>query len=70
VFFAGLAVIAGLIVLILSGASYSDNFSTIFRVSRTAKLSVEVMDQDRSGYDPLPDYLKRARLDIDANTTG
>ena len=55
--------------IVLSGASYSGNFSTIVRVSRTAKLSVDVADQDRSGCDPLPKYLERARLDIGVNTT-
>lgn len=55
--------------LILNGVSYSDNFSTIVRVSRTAKLSVNVRDQDGPGRDPLPTYLKHARLDMGANTT-
>ena len=63
-----LAVIAGMASLILSGVSYSYNFSTIVRVGRKAELSVEVMDQDGSGRDPLPEYLKHARLDIGPNT--
>ena len=53
--------------ILLSGASYSGNFSTIVRVSRTAKLSVDVADQDGSGCDPLPRYLERARLDLGLN---
>lgn len=59
-----LAVIAGMTTLIQSGESYRNNFSTIVRVSRTAELSVEVMGQDGSGRDPLPAYLKDARIDI------
>jgi hypothetical protein len=54
--------------LIQSGESYSNNFSTAVRVSRTAELSVEVMDQDGSGRDPLPAYLKDACIDISAKT--
>ena len=54
--------------ILLSGASYSGNFSTIVRVSRTAKLSVDVVDQDGSGCDPLPTYLEKARLDLGVNT--
>ena len=57
-----------MITLILNGVSYSDNFSTIVRVSQTAKLSVKVRDQDGPGRDPLPTYLKHARLDMGANT--
>ena len=58
-----------MITLSLSGASYSNNFSTIVRVSRTAELSNEVKDDDRTGYDPLPTYLKHARLYISSETT-
>ena len=68
-FFATLVVIAGMFAILLSGASYSGNFSTIVRASRTAKLSVDVADQDGSGCDPLPKYLERARLDLGASTT-
>lgn len=62
-----IAVIAGMIAMALNGASYSSSFSTFLRVSRTARLSVEVMDEDGSGQDPLPSYLKLARLDIGIN---
>jgi hypothetical protein len=61
-------VVAGIITLSSSGASYSNKFSTIVRVSRTAELNDEVKDNDGSGYDPLPTYLKNARLNIGANT--
>jgi hypothetical protein len=60
-------VIAGAFVLLLSGESYSNNLSTIVRVSRMSELSVEIMDDDASGHDPLPLYLKNACLDLRAN---
>lgn len=58
-----------MITLVLSGASYSLNFSTIIRVGRTADLSVEMLDHDGFGADPLPTYLKHARLDTGAMST-
>ena len=67
-FFATLVVITGMFAILLSGVSYSSNFSTIVRVSRTARLSVNVADQDGSGCDPLPKYLEKARLDLGDNT--
>lgn len=54
--------------LIQSGEFYSNNFSSVVRVSRTAELSVEAIDQDGSGRDPLPAYLKDSRIDINAKT--
>ena len=68
VLFTTLAVVAGVVALILNGVSYSDNFSTIVRVSRTADMSVEVMDDDGDGREPLPKYLKEARFDMHARS--
>ncbi|KAF4626926.1 hypothetical protein G7Y89_g11231 [Cudoniella acicularis] len=68
ILFTTLAVIIGMIALILNGASYSNNFSTIIRVSRTTELNVEVTDQDVFGRDPLPSYLKHARLNMGVKT--
>ena len=66
ILFTTLVAIAGIIALLLNGASYSDNFSTIVRVTRTADLSTDILDKDRDsfGRDPLPEYLKHARLNI------
>jgi len=61
---ATLAVAGGMIALILNRASYSDNFSTVFRVSQTAQLNVDMKDNDGLGQDPLPKYLKHATLDL------
>jgi hypothetical protein len=63
-FFATVAVIAGMIEVIRSGESYSDNFSTVFCVGRTAKLSVQNLKENGSGCDPLPAHLKHARVEI------
>lgn len=59
-----LAVAGGFTALVANGAAYSDKFSTLFRVSRTAGLSVEVKEVDGRGSDPLPGYLGRARVDL------
>ena len=58
-----------MIALFLSGVSYSYNFSTIIRVGRRAHLSVDILDGDELGADPLPAYLKRAQLDMGAAST-
>lgn len=56
------SVILGIISILTSGASYSNDFSTIFLNSRNAELSVEVDDIDKSGKDPLPKYLQKATV--------
>lgn len=58
-----------MITVVLSGASYSHEFSNIIRASRTADLNVEVLDYDGFGPDPLPTYLKHTRLDVGAMST-
>ncbi|KAK5740520.1 hypothetical protein LTR17_004557 [Elasticomyces elasticus] len=64
ILFTALAVLAGTIALIQNGASYSNYFSTVLRVSRTTELDVQVAGRDGPGHDPLPAYLQHARLDI------
>lgn len=50
----------GLWSIALSKASYSDNFSTVFRVARGALLTVDVDPSDLRGEDPVPLKLKVA----------
>ena len=64
ILFTLLTVMAGIGALFLNEASYSDNFSTMLRINRTAEISAEVRERDGSGRDPLPKYLKHARLNI------
>lgn len=65
----GLAILAtafavgiGIIALALSGAAFSSNFSTIFRISRTARISEEVTAAESDGRQPLPERLAKARV--------
>ncbi|KAL9632579.1 MAG: hypothetical protein Q9204_003730 [Flavoplaca sp. TL-2023a] len=66
ILFSALAAIAGIVVIILGGASYSNQFSTVVRVAKTGDLDVDIVDQKSDGFgrDPLPDYLEHARLDM------
>ncbi|KAK5679710.1 hypothetical protein LTS10_007658 [Elasticomyces elasticus] len=64
ILFTALAVSAGIIALVQNGASYSNYFSTVLRVSRTAELDVQVAGRDGPGHDPLPAYLHHARLGL------
>jgi hypothetical protein len=59
-----LAIFAGSVALVLNGASFSNEFSTIARISRSAGMSVEMKREDTVGSDPLPSYLKHAQLDV------
>lgn len=64
--FSALAAIAGIVAIIVGGASYSTQFSTIVRVAKTGDLDVDIVDRKSDGFgrDPLPDYLKHARLNL------
>ncbi|KAL8877387.1 MAG: hypothetical protein Q9192_008676 [Flavoplaca navasiana] len=66
ILFSALAAIAGIGVIVLGGASYSNQFSTVVRVAKTGDLDVDIVDQKSDGFgrDPLPDYLEHARLDM------
>jgi hypothetical protein len=57
-----LAAFAGFTSIMMNGAGFSNDFSTILRASRTAKLSEEVRLGDADGKDPLPKYLSRATV--------
>jgi len=57
-----LAVIVGMTVIWLHGASHSNNFSAIFRTARGAQLSVKIENEDLNGQDPLPKYLEEATV--------
>lgn len=54
--------IAGCIAIYWNGASYTQKFSTILRT--TTGLGPVVAENDRSGADPLPKYLARARVNL------
>ena len=59
---AAIAVFVGLVAMILNGASYSNNFSTVFRVARSAEINVTIEGDDEDGRDPLPSYLSKAQV--------
>lgn len=63
-FFATFAVVIGLTMIIVSGASYDTSFSTVVRVSRHAQLTTTVTASDSSGHQPLPKHLARARISL------
>jgi hypothetical protein len=57
-----LASISGCLAIFHNGASYTHKFSTILRT--TTGLGELVEKEDRTGADPLPIYLSRARVDL------
>jgi hypothetical protein len=57
-----LAVMVGAIYIELNAATFSDNFSTIFRIAKGAEISVPIDEKDLDGRDPLPTYLARATI--------
>jgi hypothetical protein len=54
----------GLYAIFATGASYSNEFSTILRVSRRAHLDKDVSDVAANGRDPLPKNLAKATLTV------
>lgn len=63
-----LGVVFGLSAIILNDASYSNDFSTILRTARYARLSREVNLIDSGGSDPLPKHLSEATVSFSAKT--
>ncbi|PIA93527.1 hypothetical protein CB0940_03962 [Cercospora beticola] len=59
-----ISVAIGLLAIFRSGASFTLNFSTIVRATRTADVSIEMDEQSLPGKDPLPKSWKRARFTI------
>ncbi|KAF7189635.1 hypothetical protein HII31_09079 [Pseudocercospora fuligena] len=55
-------VIFGIFAILLNNAAYSDDFSTILRLARGAQLSTSMHPADADGKDPLPAYLKSAKV--------
>jgi hypothetical protein len=62
--FALLAGIAGCLSIYSNGASYSNRFSTVLRTTRGQELEELVLHNDRTGVDPLPKHLEKARIDL------
>jgi hypothetical protein len=56
------AVAVGLACILIAGASWADDFSTIMRTTRDADLSAHLAGDDRDGRHPLPKHLKQATI--------
>lgn len=59
---AAVTVITGYAALLRNGASFSNDFSTTLRTTRSAHLSVELKNPDTAGHDPLPKYIADAKV--------
>ena len=57
-----LIVIAGLTVMYISSAAYTNSFSTTLRLARGAHLSQKIVGKDYDGKEPLPEYLENATI--------
>ncbi|CAG7980097.1 unnamed protein product [Penicillium nalgiovense] len=57
-----LCVTAGILLYLSTAGSYSSKFSTIFRVTRGAMVSIDLSIEDYSGLDPLPDHIANAEI--------
>lgn len=55
-------VILGLLIILLHGAAFEDEFSTCLRLSRGAIIDAEIREQDFSGSAPLPGYVKKMQI--------
>lgn len=57
-----LCVIAGILLYLSADGSYTSKFSTIFRVTQGAMVSIDLSKKDYSGLDPLPDHIANAQM--------
>ncbi|CAI7606282.1 unnamed protein product [Penicillium palitans] len=57
-----LCVIAGILLYPSADGSYTSKFSTIFRVTQGAMVSIDLGMKDYSGFDPLPDHIANAQM--------
>jgi hypothetical protein len=62
IFFTAVSSAIGLRALVATGASYSQDFSTMFRIGRGAFMSTEAKKEDMDGKDELPKYLEEAQV--------
>lgn len=62
ILFSMIGVIIGLCCISSTVASFSNDFSAVFRAARQATVSVEMKETDGDGRDPLPNYLKEATV--------
>ncbi|KAI0890984.1 hypothetical protein F4806DRAFT_507047, partial [Annulohypoxylon nitens] len=70
IFISLFASICGVIALRSNGASYSSDFSTIYRVAFSVVLNTTMRLDDTDGADPLPKYLGDANFQLGENITG
>lgn len=64
IFFTAIAVAQGFFVIFSSGASYSNNFSTIMRSTWSAELNVNFRQVENDFRDPLPEFLAKATVEF------
>lgn len=57
-----LCVTAGILLYLSADGSYTSKFSTIFRVTQGATVSIDLDTKDYSGLDPLPDHIANAQM--------
>lgn len=62
-----LCVTAGVLLYHSTDGSYSSKFSTIFRVTQGAMVSIDLSMKDYSGLDPLPDNIANAEISTGYN---
>ena len=60
--FSTVAVAFGLMAMVLIGASYTNDFSTVLRISRSTDMSETMNQTEFDGREPLPRRLAEARV--------
>ncbi len=62
IFLTGIASAIGCGVIVSNNASYSGDFSSVFRIAKGT--IIDVHDDDADGKDPLPKYLSEERVQL------
>ena len=63
-----ISILIGSCAILTSGASYSNNFSTVLRIALAIELSVDVKESDMDGENPLPKYMASATVGMRSKT--
>ena len=61
-----LSVLVGCRSIFKNNAAYSNNFSTVLRMTRDETFDLIVSKEHQGGEDPLPGYIAKARVEFDS----
>ncbi|KAK5727108.1 hypothetical protein LTR15_003000 [Elasticomyces elasticus] len=68
ILFTVLSLVIGIISIALNQGSFRNDFSTVLRTTKTAALSIDVLESETDGRQPVPRHLAKARIRVGLGT--